>query len=291
MISRELMRQITGYDPEKYTLRFSKRVLAMPENKIRSIRAGIPSGKARGVSSGTTIVAMKFEGGVLMAADRQTSAGYQIWGESTKISEITDYSIWGAAGMVSCIQELRDTFKDTADYFEQMVGKPIYIDGQARILTRILRENFEALSYLQYMFDYVCDPLLIGWDPEKKRGKIFVFESGGATFDKDNPGYAVAGSGGDFAQTILDDRWHTKLTIEEAALLAIRALLIAGQRDIYTSDAIVHPSTVWAITENGIQKMPAETALIFASHIAKEIHKHKGSEHSFSIHFGNRSKR
>ena len=50
-------------------------------------------------SSGTTIVAIKFKDGVLIASDRQTTAGMMVYHKKKqKVHQITDNILMGAAG-------------------------------------------------------------------------------------------------------------------------------------------------------------------------------------------------
>src|SRR3989344_5258270 len=64
------------------------------------------AGRLRGsntLHSGTTIAAFTYKDGVVMAADRQTSAGYHRSStETQKIVDVSSHSVMGSAGMVSC---------------------------------------------------------------------------------------------------------------------------------------------------------------------------------------------
>ncbi|MFZ8855950.1 MAG: hypothetical protein ACO2OX_01995, partial [Candidatus Nanopusillus sp.] len=57
--------------------------------------------------SGTTIVAIKFKDGVLIASDKQSTAGMIVYHKKVqKLHQITDNILMGAAGLVGDIQAL-----------------------------------------------------------------------------------------------------------------------------------------------------------------------------------------
>ena len=73
---------------------------------------------SKAVRSGTTIIAFTYHDGVLMAADRQTSAGFRVWSpEAVKIHMVSPMSLWGAAGLVAYIQDRKSTRLNSSHIF------------------------------------------------------------------------------------------------------------------------------------------------------------------------------
>jgi len=219
--------------------------LKTTEHMVERVRAS-----SKAVRSGTTIVAFTFQQGVLMAADRQTSAGFHIWSaETVKIRNVSSMSLWGAAGLVACIQEIYDTLMLLIDGFENHLEKKLPVSAQGKLLNQILQANAAGLTYLGFLLGYVVVPILAGWDTECDEPKIFSYDDIGGIYDMTEctNQFTTVGSGGEIAKSILHDRWEKDMSEEAAIRLAIRALLRAGSIDIGTSDALIAPVTLFLV--------------------------------------------
>ncbi|OHB20734.1 MAG: hypothetical protein A2939_00125 [Parcubacteria group bacterium RIFCSPLOWO2_01_FULL_48_18] len=228
-------------------------------------RNALLSARGRRLYTGTTIVALRFRDGVLMAGDRRASDHREHWDEEVKVHRVGPYSLLGAAGTVAYIQELIDAFDEQWTHLQRLVGEPIYIDGQAEIMMNILRENFKELALLAALMDYVAVPILAGWDPEDvEQPSIYTFDECGGRFEASETGYHTVGSGGIIARTILKDRWHEGMTEQEAVALSIRALYQAASIDLFTAPPELFPATVCVAKQNGVSSIDFQRALRIA---------------------------
>ena len=236
-----------------------------------------------GKKSGTTILAMHYKDGIVMAGDRRSTDWHMHTDDAIKI-EITDnVSAIGCAGTVAFIQDLKETLLHMITKLESLVERPIYIDGQAMILKNILKANFEHYGAWIYVLGYAV-PILAGYHAEDKKGFIFEFDEAGGIYEKSD--YATTGSGGRLAWGVLKDRWHRDMEEADAVDLAIRALMLASF-DNYSSHPLLAPSTVMVISKNkGIQHLEESKALGMAYTIHREYLERHGKENELKFFRG-----
>ena len=233
--------------------------------------------------SGTTIVALSCENGkkMVMAADRQTTSGFERTSvETIKIHEVSSHSLFGGAGLVAYIQDLKHIFTVALRRISQFLERDIYIDGQARLMENILKRNFLDRGILDMMLGYVAVPILAGWDPINRCVRIFSYDEAGGIYEAtgDTCKYVTIGSGGFPAKITLDEKWGGSKSCAEATELAIRAILRAGARDIGSSLAPLHPPMVYLVSKNGIEKVDEELVLMTARVIAREDARRRGDK-------------
>lgn len=257
MLAEEVRNRLYGFNLGDLTLRSLERLQSFPIEELKS-RVVVHGGLKR---SGTTIVAFRYSGGVLVAGDKRvTSLPNDEFGAFTKVEYMEPLSLIGMAGTVAYIQELKNLFQKVLKGFSRMVGKSIYIDGQAEIMAHILRANHKRLGLLQYILSYVAHPVLAGWDPEFNEGKVFSFDEAGGVFEAEMPGYITIGSGGELARVVLDDRWQENMEEIDAVNLAVRAIMRAS-RDLWTSPSQLYPPTVLTVSSSGLRCVDEEDAL------------------------------
>ncbi len=93
----------------------------------------------RDKAHGTTILALKYDKGVIIAAERRCTAGSMIFSdEYIKIENLGSMSAIAGAGWVSDIQYLVDVLRDDIiPWLEKFWDIEIYIDGQAKLLKHL----------------------------------------------------------------------------------------------------------------------------------------------------------
>ncbi len=205
---------------------------------------------------GTTILAMKYENGVIMAADRRCVSGETIFtDEMVKIEEIEYLSCIAGAGWVSDFQILVELLKkDIIPKLENYWKTEIFVDGQANILKYIMRNAL-----------FLTWPILAGWDPYEKRGRIFIVEPGGAFFESsDSNCFAASGSGEIHALAVLRKEWSKDYSEKNGVRTAIKALLAASTGDRNTSDPFRNPPIVKIISPKKISTLSEEESLKIA---------------------------
>jgi 20S proteasome alpha/beta subunit len=198
---------------------------------------------------GTTILALKYNKGVIIAADRRCVAGETIFSDrEIKIEEIGNLSCLAAAGWVSDSQQLTDILKNSIiPELEKFLETKIFVDGQANLLKEIMRRAL-----------FLTWPILAGFDPFKKEGAIFFFEPGGAEYDL--PHFVATGSGGADARGILEKEWSKNCSQEEGISVAIEALLAASGADRNTSPSSIRAPLIKLISSEKIADVSAKEA-------------------------------
>jgi proteasome beta subunit len=134
---------------------------------------------------GTTIVAAAYEGGVVMAGDRRSTAGNLIaQRDIEKVFAADDYSLIGIAGAAGLAIEIVRLFQVELEHFEKIEGTQLTLDGKANRLATMIRGNLgQALQGLAVV------PLFAGFDVDAANngrgpasGRIFSFDvAGGVT--------------------------------------------------------------------------------------------------------------
>lgn len=205
----------------------------LPHNRIASL-GSLPAGAAESVPHGTTIVALDYPGGVVIAGDRRATMGHLIATRDVKKVYVTDdYSAAGIAGTAGIAIEMVKLFAVELEHYEKIEGVPLTLDGKASRLASMVRGNLGAA--LQGL---AAVPLLVGFDPdadepELQRGRIFTFDVAGDRHEELG-GYRAIGSGSVFANSSLKKLYRRDLSADEALAVAVEALYDAADDDSAT---------------------------------------------------------
>jgi proteasome beta subunit len=182
---------------------------------------------------GTTIVAISYKDGVLIAGDRRATQGNLIAQRDIQKVYITDeHSAAGIAGTAGIAIEMVRLFAVELEHYEKIEGVPLTFDGKASHLSRMVRNNLPAA-----MQGLAVVPLLVGYDlgatDPVKAGRIVSFDVvGGRT--EERFGYAATGSGSLFAKSALKKLYTAGLGEDDALALAVESLYDAADDDSAT---------------------------------------------------------
>lgn len=201
------------------------------------------------LESGTTVLAFHFDQGVVLAGDRQTSGWFSIISQdSVKIHQIGNYCGFMFAGAVSDGQAVVKSLRRVEGDFVSKFGMPLSLDGLANCLTRFLRLHYNHGIFLEAW------GIIAGLNLSPVGFKIYSVEPTGSQLASD---FVATGSGGDRAENELEKfRGRIKarsLTVEEALELAVRAIYVAGKKDMGTSDIRLAIPLVATISTQGFQ--------------------------------------
>lgn len=191
----------------------------------------LPPGAVAAVSA-TTIVALTYKDGVLIAADRRaTLGGHIVMSEDVvKVFKTDEQSAIAIAGTFGPAVKMAKLFKTELEHYEKIEGVPLSLEGRANKLSQMIEMNFPAaVQGLPVM------PIYAGFDKERGEGLIFEYDITGGTFVKPlaEP-YAASGSGGDRARATFEHFFKDDMTFEVARDLVIRALGFAAEKDTAT---------------------------------------------------------
>ena len=180
------------------------------------------------ITHGTTVVAIRYGDGVVMAGDRRATAGYTIasrWIE--KVFRADDHSGVAIAGAAGPAVEMVRLFQVQLQHYEKVEGERLSFEGKAIQLSQMVRANLPAA-----MQGFVVVPLFAGFDERRARGRVFSFDPTGGRYEERD--YQTNGSGGVHAKNWIKSLWREGLTVDEAVDLGIRSLFAAADEDVAT---------------------------------------------------------
>jgi proteasome beta subunit len=213
------------------------------------------------VPHGTTIVALTFRGGVLIAGDRRATAENLIaQRDLEKVVVIDDTTAAGFAGAVGPAVQMLRTFALEVEHYEKVEGTPISFPGKVNRLSAMLRENLDAAQQ-----GLVALPLLVGFDAERG-GRIVSFDVSG-NIAETGAGYKSIGSGSPYAEAALKKRHDPGADLTGAIRAAVEALWDAADEDTATGgpDLVrgIYPLVVSVTGVEGTVRRPdAEIAAV-----------------------------
>ncbi|GGC54196.1 proteasome subunit beta [Hoyosella rhizosphaerae] len=182
---------------------------------------------------GTTITAVTFDGGVLIAGDRRATMGNVVASRDIEKVFITDeYSAVGIAGTAGIAVELVRLFTVELEHYEKIEGVALTLDGKANRLATMVRGNLGAA-----MQGLAVVPLFVGFDEHAAdpsgAGRIVSFDVTGGRYEEHTGFYAV-GSGSLFARSSLKKLYRKGLSQSDAERIAVEALYDAADDDTAT---------------------------------------------------------
>jgi proteasome beta subunit len=199
--------------------------------------SGIPvdaeSISAAQLPHGTTIVALKYPGGVVMAGDRRSTQGNMIAGRDVRKVYVTDdYTATGIAGTAAIAVEFARLYAVELEHYEKLEGVPLTFAGKVNRLAIMVRGNLGAA--LQGL---VALPLLAGYDIDDAdpaaAGRIVSFDAAGG-WNVAEEGYQAVGSGSIFAKSSIKKLYGQVVDADSALRVAVEALYDAADDDSAT---------------------------------------------------------
>ena len=209
---------------------------------------------------GTTIVALIFAAGVVIAGDRRATAGNMIAQRDIEKVFITDsYSAVGIAGSAGIAVQMVRLYTVELEHYEKIEGVPLSLDGKTNKLAAMVRGNLGAA-----LQGFVVVPLFVGYDTDaadpSKAGRIVTYDATGGRYDE-WLGYHSVGSGSVFAAVALKKLHDPAADLHAAVRTAVEALYDAADDDTATGgpDLIrgIYPVVV-SITGDGAVRHPDE---------------------------------
>ena len=186
---------------------------------------------------GTTTVGIKATDGVVLCADMRASAGYFIANNNTmKIQKIDEHAGMTMAGGVADAQNITDILRYHANMHRIQKHDPIPIKSLTRLTSLIFHQNRG--------YPFIADILVGGYD--NAGPALYNIDMFGSAEEKN---YVTTGSGSPVAYGLLEEEYHDGLTVEEAKVIALRAVKAAIIRNIGTGDGI----NIAIIDKNGFR--------------------------------------
>ncbi len=227
--------------------------------------AGQPLSQA--LPHGTTIVAADFDGGVIMAGDRRSTAGNMIaQRDIEKVFRGDDFSCVGIAGVAGIGLELVRLFQLELEHYEKLEGRTLSLEGKANRLAAFVRGNLGGA-----MQGLIVVPLFAGFDEDTQQGRIFSYDVAGGRYEERR--FHAIGSGSVFARGSLKKLYTDGMSAEDAATVCMHALYDAADDDSATGGPDLTRRIfpiVATVTTDGFRRLSDEEAGEYARGVVDE---------------------
>jgi proteasome beta subunit len=176
----------------------------------------------------TTVVALRFADGIVMAGDRRATAGNIIAHNAMeKVFPADRYSAVAIAGTAGMAMEMVRLFQVQLEHYEKVEGSTLSLEGKANQLAQMVRSHLPMA-----MQGLAVVPLFAGYDRARGVGRIFNYDVTGGRYEDTD--FQTTGSGGRDARTTIKLGWREGLARDEAVDLAIQSLWEAADEDSAT---------------------------------------------------------
>ena len=204
------------------------------------------------ITHGTTVVAVRYVDGVVMAGDRRATSGNFISHRTIeKVFPADSHSGVAISGVAGLAMEMVRLFQLQLEHYEKVEGSPLSLDGKANQLSQMLRGHMPlAMQGLPIV------PIFAGFDERVRQGRLFQFDGTGGRYEERD--YAATGSGSLHATTVIKLRHHDTLDLDGAVDVGVEALFQAA--DEYSATGGPDPvrgiyPIVASITADGCERL------------------------------------
>ena len=212
-------------------------------------------------TEGTTILAMRFQDGVLVAGDRRATAGNTVlYDRADKVLELDDYSVMAISGSPAIAFEIARVLSHSFQYYRRRQLQEMSLEAKLRRLSLLIKDNLPmAVQGIGAVI-----PIYATFDLRDARGKIYFYDALGAQFESAD--FTTTGSGSSAIRGIMyyQNRWRERfaqLGRDEAIGFSLRLLDTASEYDSatgrYEQTADIFP-TVKTITAAGMEEVEVE---------------------------------
>lgn len=171
------------------------------------------------VSTGTTIMAVEFDGGVVIGADSRTTMGAYIANRVTdKLTKVTNNIYCCRSGSAADTQAVADIVSYRLNLFQMENNEEPTVHAAANVFRDICYNYREQLTA-----GIIC----AGWD-KRNGGQVYCIPLGGMLAHEP---VAIGGSGSSYIYGFVDSTFKKGMTEDECINFVLRALVLAMSRD------------------------------------------------------------
>jgi proteasome beta subunit len=204
----------------------------------------------------TTVLAIKYKQGVVIAGDRRATEGFQIADRRIeKVFKIDEWSAMAIAGAAGPCIEMAKLFQTELEHYEKLEGMSLSCEGKANKLGQMVKANLPMVFQ-----GLVVMPLYVGYDLKRGEGRIFKYDITGGRYEESD--YHAIGSGGKDARNTMREHFQRNLSEPDALKLAVLSLYNAADDDVGTGgpDLVrgIYP-TAKVVTGQGLTDVSDDT--------------------------------
>lgn len=180
------------------------------------------------ITHGTTVVAVRYQGGVVLAGDRRATAGNLIAHRTMqKVFPADGWSGVAIAGAAGPAIEMVKMFQLQLEHYEKVEGHSLSIEGKANQLSQMVRNHLPAA-----MQGLAVVPIFAGYDRRREHGRLYAYDVTGGRYEEED--YIASGSGSLHAKTVVKLGYRRSQDQSTAVNLVLRALFTAADEDSAT---------------------------------------------------------
>lgn len=232
-------------------------------------RVNIPPG-SQPVSApeGTTVLALRYAGGVVMAGDRRATEGHLVAHRRIrKVFAADQFSAVAMAGTAGLAMDMVKLFQVELEHYEKIEGLRLSLDGKASFLARMVRNHLPmAIQGL------IVVPLFGGYDGKDGTGRVYTFDVVGGRYEETD--FGSTGSGSSLAKAYLRTAYEDDMTPDDATATAVNALVAASSEDTSTGAPDLRrgilPNVV-RIDSDGLQELSDEAVYPLAEYAVENV--------------------
>jgi 20S proteasome subunit beta 1 len=190
------------------------------------------------VDLGTSIMAVAYDGGVIVGADSRTSTGVYISNRvSDKITSVDERIFVCRSGSAADTQAVSDAVTHFLNQHRMEYGQPPKVETAANVFNQICYQNKNMLT---------AGIIVAGWD-KVKGGQVYAIPVGGGLLPRP---FAIGGSGSTYIYGFCDAYFRPGMNRQQCEEFVVKALSHAMARDGSSGGVI---RTV-AIDESGVTR-------------------------------------
>jgi len=175
------------------------------------------------IVTGSTVIGLKYNGGVLIAADTLASYGSQArYKNICRMKKVGQYTLLGASGEMSDFQYLSDMLDemDVEDWLHED-GCSLSPDQYSSYIGRVMYNR-------RSKFNPLYNQLVIVGKKKDEAPLLSFVDHQGTAFKED---FIATGFGSYLAMPILRNEWRADISLAEAKALIVKCLQVCFYRD------------------------------------------------------------
>jgi len=198
------------------------------------------------LKTGTSIIGIVCTDGIVMAADRQVTAGTIVMSKNIKkVEQINDYLVGAWCGNAADSQMLSKITAAELRLKQLKSNQRPTVKEAASLISMLSYRNIRQFSTIIN----IVGSLIAGFN-EDGSFELYTIEPAGGVYQVEDYD-ANFGSGMPFMLGLLERQWKKEITVEEGVQLALEAIKASTQRDIGSGFGI----DIFTVMKDGIKKV------------------------------------